>query len=88
MSNLRRVILFGSVHKKRFLHGKNRKLQDRASRPYRVLKCVGEIAYILDLTVDMGISVTFKIADLDHYQGDRRPISLGVEPLSITKHIL
>ncbi|CAB4291559.1 unnamed protein product [Prunus armeniaca] len=53
----------------RFPQGKHGKLKPRADGPFKVLRCVGDNAYKIELPGNYGVSATFNVADLSPYHG-------------------
>ena len=57
-------------HKERFLSNSYSKLSKRKIGPYKIIKKIGENAYVVDLPKYMGIDSTFNILDLYLYIGE------------------
>lgn len=52
------------VRKDRFPSERKTKLQARGDNPLQVLEHINDNAYIIDLPLDYGVSVTFNVSDL------------------------
>ena len=55
------------LHKERFPIGSYSKLRKRKIELYRIIKQIGENAFVVDLLKHMGIDSTFNISDLYSY---------------------
>lgn len=49
------------------------KLHARSSKPYKVLNKIGPNVYVLDISINLGISSTFNEEDLVPYHGHSTP---------------
>ena len=52
------------MRKNRFTSKRKSKLQERGDGPFKVLECINNNAYKIDLPLDYGVSNTFNVTDL------------------------
>ena len=52
------------LRKNRFPSKRKSKLQERGDGPFKVLECINNNAYKIDLPLDYGVSNTFNVTDL------------------------
>ena len=63
------------LRKERFPKEKNSKLKPRGDGPFKVLRRIGNNAYIIDIPTDKyNVSNTFNVADLSPYHGDDKDL--------------
>jgi hypothetical protein len=69
------------LRKERFPSKRCSKLTSRANGPCRVLQCIGENAYKIELPGNYGVSATFNVSDLFPYYEDQvNQVDLGPSP--------
>ena len=66
------------LRKERFPSKRSSKLMPRVDGPFRVLQCIRENAYKIELSNDYGVSATFNVLDLSPYCEDQEDqVDLG-----------
>ena len=58
------------LSKERFPPGRHAKLKQRGDGPFKIVKCIGNNAYKVELPGEYGVSATFNVKDLSPYHGD------------------
>jgi hypothetical protein len=66
------------LRKEQFPSKRSFKLMPRADGPFRVLQCIRENAYKIELPSDYGVSTTFNVLDLSpYYENQEDQVDLG-----------
>ena len=55
------------LRKERFSGGRHAKLRPRADGPFKVLQCIGDDAYKIELLGEYGVSANFNVSELSLY---------------------
>jgi hypothetical protein len=72
-------LVWKHLRKERFPHERNSKLKPRGDGPFKVLKCINNNAYIIDIpTSKYLVSNTFNVSDLSPYHGDEEELESRV----------
>nr|GEX86637.1 reverse transcriptase [Tanacetum cinerariifolium] len=60
------------MSKERFPPGRNAKLKQRGDGPFRIVQCMGNNAYKVELPGHYGVSATFNVKDLSPFHGENK----------------
>ena len=58
------------LSKERFPPGRHAKLKQRGDGPFKIVKCMGDNAYKVELPGEYGVTATFNVKDLHPYYGE------------------
>jgi hypothetical protein len=61
------------LSKKRFPPSRHTKLKQRGDGPFRIVKCMGDNSYKVELSKNYGVLATFNVKDLTPYFEDDVP---------------
>jgi hypothetical protein len=68
------------LRKECFSAKRQSKLLPRADGPFKVLQCIGENAYKIELPGEYGVSTTFNVSDLAPYEEIEETMDLRASP--------